>query len=251
MHMRYSFTKNGEGFAFAQQYNVDASFKDLVQVCRAIKKMPVPKAMDLLGKVGRGEMPVEYRTYNKKIGHRRELGGRKGRYPAKAANIVRKVLANAINNAKVKQIDEATLVVEHACANKQDIYPRLAPKGRRMRANYETAKIEIAVKGEPRKIAEISVPATKKEAKKEAVKGEAEKVAEVAVPEKKEVKKKEAVKVAVPEKEESVSQKAAQFEKKEEVVKAEKGEVKRSEAGAAKPQNIPKKVNKSKTGKYE
>lgn len=160
MHMRYSFSKDGDEYAYAQRYNIDASFKDLCQVCRAVRKMPVSKALTLLESVSRLEMPIEYRRYNKKIGLRRELGGKKGRYPEKAARIVKQLLINALGNAKAKQIDEETLVVEHIAANKQNVIPRLAPKGRRMRANYETARVEVVLKGKPRVIAEIS-PARK------------------------------------------------------------------------------------------
>ena len=59
------------------------------------------------------------------MGHRRELGGKKGRYPVKAVGMVKKVLLNAINNARVFQIDEDSLVVAHIAANKQHVYSRL------------------------------------------------------------------------------------------------------------------------------
>jgi len=156
--MRYSFEGKGEGYAFAQKYNVDASYKDLSEVCRSIRRLPVEKAVQLLGMAERMEIPIEYRRHNKKLGHRRELGGKKGRYPIKAARLVKIVLLNALNNARVRQIDESTLTVKHAAANKQAIYPRMSPKGKRMRWNYETARIEIVLKGEPRQLAEISLP---------------------------------------------------------------------------------------------
>jgi len=115
---------------------------------------------------------VLFSTYNKKMGHRKELGGKKGRYPVKAIGMVKKVLLNAINNALVLQMDEETLVVAHIAANKQHIYSRLAPKGKRMKANYETAKLEIALKGEVKEIAEVSLPEKKKKKKKVEVESE-------------------------------------------------------------------------------
>lgn len=160
MQMLYSFQKKGDNFAYAQEYNLDASYKDLVEVCKSIRKLPVAKAMALLTKAEAMEMPILYRSHNKKLGHRHELGGKKGRYPIKAVRLVRKVLVNAINNAKVLQLNENSLTVAHAAANKQSIYPRLSPKGRRMRMNYETARLEIVVRGVPKKIAEIT-PAAK------------------------------------------------------------------------------------------
>ncbi|MCX8200223.1 MAG: 50S ribosomal protein L22 [Candidatus Micrarchaeota archaeon] len=177
MQMYYSFQKKGENYAYAQQYNLDASYKDLCEVCKSIKHKPVAKAMELLSKAEKMEVPILYTSHNKKLGHRRELGGKKGRYPVKAVRIVKKVLQNAINNAKVCQLEEDTLSVVHAAANKQSIYPRLSPKGRRMRMNYETARVEIVVRGTKKKIAEIS-PAAKPAKKGEAAAQQAKAPAE-------------------------------------------------------------------------
>lgn len=168
MQISYSFQKKGNNLAYAQEYNLDASYKDLTEVCRSIKHLPVAKAMSLLEKAARMEVPILYTSHNKKLGHRHELGGKKGRYPVKAAKIVKKVLVNAINNAKVLQLDENTLTVAHAAANKQSIYPRLSPKGRRMRMNYETARVEIVLRGAGKKIAEITPAAKQAKPKAEA-----------------------------------------------------------------------------------
>ncbi len=164
MQMSYSFQKKGDNFAFAQQYNLDASYKDLTEVCKSIKKLSTAKAMALLAKAETKEMPILYTSHNKHLGHRRELGGKRGRYPVKAVKAVKKVLINAINNAKVLQLNENSLTVAHAAANKQSIYPRLAPKGRRMHMNYETARIEIVVRGTAKKLAEITPAKPKAEA---------------------------------------------------------------------------------------
>ncbi|MEM3364104.1 MAG: 50S ribosomal protein L22 [Candidatus Micrarchaeia archaeon] len=178
MQMSYSFQKKGENYAYAQQYNLDASYKDLCEVCKSIKHLPVSKAMELLSKAEKMEMPIIYTSHNKKLGHRHELGGKKGRYPVKAVKIVKKVLQNAINNAKVCQLEEGSLSIVHAAANKQSIYPRLSPKGRRMRMNYETARVEIVVQGSKKKIAEISPAAKPKKEKGELDTAQATKVSE-------------------------------------------------------------------------
>ncbi len=191
MHMKYSFKADGNGYAFAQKYDLDASYKDLSEVCSSIRGKSYKDALSLLEKAERMEIPIEYKRFNKKLGHRRELGGKKGRYPVKAIRIVKKVLLNAFNNAKVKHLKEETLVVVHAAANKQSVYPRLAPKGRRMRWDYETARVEIALKGEPMPIAEMSLPEKKtpeKGAKKKAEESET-KESDVKKTKKKEEKK--------------------------------------------------------------
>jgi large subunit ribosomal protein L22 len=128
----------------AQLYNIDASFKDLAAVCDNIRGMDAGAAVSFLEKAARKEVAIYYRKWNKKLGHRAELGGRKGRYPVKAAKIVLSVLKNAIANAAQKGLEN--VYIAHASANKQAIYPRLQPKGRRIRADYSTARVEIVLR---------------------------------------------------------------------------------------------------------
>jgi ribosomal protein uL22 len=144
----YSYKGTGAKFAKSQVNDVDASFKDLGAVCDAIRYKKADAAVELLEKVSEGDTPVLYRTHNKHLGHRHELGGKKGRYPKKSAKLVLVVLKNAIANASFKGLDEE-LVVKHACANKQRIMPRMAPRGTSRRSNYETARIEIVLEEWP------------------------------------------------------------------------------------------------------
>lgn len=225
MKLKYSIKFKQEGYAYAQEYSLNVSYKNLSQVCNNVRGLPVVKALDFLDKAEKKETAVLFSTYNKKIGHRKELGGKKGRYPVKAIGMVKKVLLNAINNARVLQMDEDTLVVAHIAANKQHVYSRLAPKGKRMRANYETAKLEIALKGDVKKIAEVSLPEKKKKKKtEEEVKSEAPEVSETEV----EVKEEPKVEVEEPkvEKETKVEKEEPKPEEKAKV-KEEKPEVKK------------------------
>jgi len=137
--------KDAAKFAKAQLYDVDASFKDLGMVCANIRGKSVEKAEELLEKAARKEMPIHYTKHNKKLGHRGEIGGKKGRYPVKSVKLVQQVLKNAVANANTRGL-LGDLKVVHASANKQDIYPRIAPRGRWRRNNYETARIEIVVR---------------------------------------------------------------------------------------------------------
>ncbi len=172
-------------FSRAQSYNVDASYKDLSQVCANIRGLMIDDALDLLESASNCERPIQFKKFNKKLGHRSELGGKKGRYPWKAASLVLKVLQNAQANASFKGLSEA-LRVYHAAANKQATYPRLQSKGRQARANYETARIEVMlqeVPGAKVKLKDLSVEEKKrieekkkrKEEKKKKEKEEAEK----------------------------------------------------------------------------
>lgn len=131
----------------ARLEGVDASFKELAAVCDNIKGMKVEEAINFLEKVQRMETPVRFRRWNKKMGHRRGLKGKygpKGRFPVKAARIVEKVLRSAYSNSLSLGL-EGDLYVVHASANKKENFPRLQPKGRRIRHDYETARVEVIV----------------------------------------------------------------------------------------------------------
>lgn len=143
--MKYSYqVKEGTRVARAQTHDIDASFKDLGQVCRSVNGKVVSEAVQLLENAKLGKVPIRFRKFNKKCGHRKELGGKRGRYPKKSARIVLEVLRSAMANARYRGLGEK-LVVRHASANKQNIYPRMASKGRAMRSNYETARVEIVL----------------------------------------------------------------------------------------------------------
>ncbi len=75
---KYS-TKTAEKAGRAQMHDLDASYKDLTQICRAIKGLPVAKAYAKLDAAIKGEHAILYTKFNKGSGHRSELGGKKGR----------------------------------------------------------------------------------------------------------------------------------------------------------------------------
>jgi len=166
----YQIKENYENYAAARVEGVDASYKDLAEVCGRIRELPAERAVFLLEKFETGELPVLYKSHNTKLGHRRELGGKKGRYPKKAAGIVLKVLRSAFANAQSKGLVEPYILV-HASANKKNIFPRMASKGRRNRSNYETSRIEIILrekdivkKTAPKKVEALAQAVPKSEA---------------------------------------------------------------------------------------
>ena len=154
--------------AFAREESVDASYKDLTQVCARIAGKSVTWAIEFLAKASKGDIPVLFKKFNKNLGHRHELGGQKGRYPKKAAHAIFKTLKSAAANARVKGLDENDLKVTHASANLKTVFPRMQAKGRRFRANYSVSRIEIILKGTPSldKKIEVKKPEKKEEAAK-------------------------------------------------------------------------------------
>ena len=129
--------------ARARLTGVNASYKDLSEVCRSVRGKPADYALEFLSRAANGEVAIYFARHNKGKGHRKELGGRKGGWPIKSAKFVLEVVANATANANKLGLGAAK--VAHIIANKQDTFPRMSPKGKRIRQNYETAFIEVVL----------------------------------------------------------------------------------------------------------
>jgi len=212
----YSIEFSPEECASARTEGVNASYKDLTEVCGRIKGKDAAWAQEFLEKASKGEIAVLYKRHNKRMGHRRELGGKKGRYPKKASKILLKLLKSAIHNGMVKGLGDKYKIIA-ASANKKDSYPRVASKGGWMRSDYETARVEIVLKGLETVPKGVEVtPPKKPEAKKEP-----EKKAEPKKEEKKEEKPKEEKPKEEPKKEEP--KKAEEKPKEEKKPEPEKG----------------------------
>lgn len=231
----YSQPEEFEHCATARLEGVNASYKDLAQVCGRIRGKNTEWALSFLERAANEEIPVLYKRHNKNLGHRRELGGKKGRYPWKAAKIVLMVLESAMANGKTLGLGNAYVILA-ASANKKQIFPRMASKGRQARSNLETSRVEIVLKGDsvPRGVT-VSPPVKKEDKKEEkkvdskkAEKKEITKSAEKAEESKsvapvigKEEKKQEPTKL--------LDEEAKQHEHKHEMEKALENETKRKE----------------------
>lgn len=108
----------------AQCYDLNCSYKDLSQVLASVQGVSVAKARGKLEDAIALKKAIPFSKFNKGMGHRSELGGKKGKYPKKEAKLALELLANAIANAKSKGLDEKSLAVLHACAYKQNVFPR-------------------------------------------------------------------------------------------------------------------------------
>jgi len=169
--MGYMYNPKNEMFARARVEDVNASFKDLGAVCDSVRGMKALDAIEMLEMAVKGRIPILYRRHNKKMGHRRELGGKKGRWPMKEARIILKLVKSAVANAEQKGLIDEDLVITHIAANKQRTYARVAPRGRWRRAFYENAFAEVVVeevsfddsgKGKAKNVKEKKVSSVKK-----------------------------------------------------------------------------------------
>jgi len=153
--------KTAKRTARASLRGINASFKDLCEVCRSVRGKDTDYAIDFLEQAAVGEKAIYFARHNKGKGHRRELGGRKGGWPVKSVKFVLGVLKSAAANATKLSLGQTK--VAHIIANKVDMYPRMSPKGRRIRQDFETAFIEVVLEESQEK-----VEAKKKDSKKEA-----------------------------------------------------------------------------------
>lgn len=155
--MRYSININKEAIALAYGNDINASYKDLAVVCDAIRYLKTERAMMVLEGIISLERPILFKKFNRYMGSRHELDGRKGAFPIKAAKEIRSVLTNAIANSKNMGLDESSLYVVHASANKTRIERRSPSKGSlswgrgmygmsaRTHSDLEYAKVEIGL----------------------------------------------------------------------------------------------------------
>ncbi len=155
MRYEYSTGFDTNKSARSQTYDANVSYKDLTQVCKTITGKPVLKAMVILENAIDGIKPIIYKTHAKGSGHKSQLSGKQGKFPNKASKLMLKLLKNAYSNAQSKGIDEKSIVVLHAAAFKQNVYPRykkyfasgnvLGYGKYAMFSNYSTARVELIV----------------------------------------------------------------------------------------------------------
>ena len=155
--MLYGYNKKPTGrLARARISRVNCSFKDLCEVCRNVRGKDTDYAIDFLTRAADGEQAILFLRHCKKKGHRRELGGKKGGFPVKSCRAVLGVVESADANA-IKLGLGATKIT-HIAANKHAAYPRMSPKGRRIRHDYEVAFIEVVLEEKQQKIAKKDAP---------------------------------------------------------------------------------------------
>ncbi len=144
-----------EKLSRAQVADLDASYKDLTQVCAAIRSKHVSDAMQVLQDAIDEKKAIEYKRFSKGAGHKSNLGGKKGRYPKKECRFVMALLENAVANGVNKGLNREAMQVYHAAAFKQQTYPRykryfaggmtLGYGKQSHRADYETARVELVL----------------------------------------------------------------------------------------------------------
>ena len=143
--MPYSTPLPEERAARAYGNELRTSWKNAINITRAIKGMKVRKAETYLEEVIALKRAVPFTVRNRKVAHRPGMGP--GRYPQKSAKRTLDTLRNAINNAEYQNLDPDNMVIIHAQAYKGRTLPGWMPRamGRATPKNEETCNIEIII----------------------------------------------------------------------------------------------------------
>ncbi|MEN4007233.1 MAG: 50S ribosomal protein L22 [Methanobacteriaceae archaeon] len=145
--INYAFTDK-EKTAKALGRSLKISPKHAVEICNRIRGMKVENARNYLEDVIEMKKAVPFKRHNKKVGHRRGLGGwPTGRYPVKAASYILDVLENAEANAEYKGLDSENLKIIHISSHRGYVIRGWTPRafGRASSFNTPTTHLQIVL----------------------------------------------------------------------------------------------------------
>ncbi|HWG91302.1 MAG TPA: 50S ribosomal protein L22 [Candidatus Thermoplasmatota archaeon] len=134
-----------------------------INVCRAIKGMPLARAKTYLENVTLLKQAVPFKTHKTNVKHRKGGIG-PGQFPVKVAAATLEVLKQAEANAEYKGLDPEKMIVWHAVAHKAAPIPGFMPRaqGRATQWNTQCSHIEIVLR-EAEESEEAETKTTKKE----------------------------------------------------------------------------------------
>ncbi|MEA3230020.1 MAG: 50S ribosomal protein L22 [archaeon] len=210
--------------------NLRISTKNSVEISRFITGLGVDSAIEYLENVVIKKKPIPYKRYIRDQAHRKGGVG-PGRYPVNAVKEFITLLQNVKNNAEVKGLDVARLVVKNAQAN---IGSSRFRRGARMFGSRRAKSTNVSITVEQKKMKKTAQTAVKQEVGKVLAE---KKVASVGKKEDK-VKVKEAEEKETEVKDDKVELKEDKPEEKKTEVKDDKVELKED-----KPEEKEKKLS--------
>jgi large subunit ribosomal protein L22 len=147
--INYAFTDDDKSkTAKALGRSLKISPKHAVEICNKIRGMKVEKAEAYLEDVIEMKTAVPFKRHNKKVGHRRGIGGwPTGRYPVKAAKQILDILKNAEANAEYKGLDTENLKIMHISSHRGYVIRGWTPRafGRASPFNTPTTHVQIVI----------------------------------------------------------------------------------------------------------
>lgn len=139
MTYKYSFQKyEQEKMARAVGLDLPISRKHSVEIINKLKSKTTTRAKKILEGIIAIETPIQYTRFNRDLGHKKGIGP--GRFPAKTAENILKIINSVEKNANTKGLTNPTIV--HMSANKAAAQWHY---GRKKRRKMKRAHIEIVV----------------------------------------------------------------------------------------------------------
>lgn len=135
-----------ERSAIASGRDLPISFKDAVEVCRAIRGLKIDDAKRLLEEIIKKKRYIPYKRFKGKVAHHKVPGWYAARQPVKAAKYILDVLKSLEANAEYKGLDTERLRLIHVAAQKGRKIKKYIPRafGRSTPYFQELVHIELA-----------------------------------------------------------------------------------------------------------
>lgn len=121
----------------------DISPKHAVEICRSLRGKKVDLALTFLDDVIAKKRAVAFRRYNKLVTHKKGVGP--GRYPVKAARIVKKAIEEAQHNAEYKGLDADSMRIHTISSHKGQAYNYSRPRAHGRSAQWKKERVHIEV----------------------------------------------------------------------------------------------------------
>ena len=143
----YSIDLDPENTARAIGKDLRVSFKNSIEVCRAVRGMPTEEAKEYLEKVIEKKVPVPFKKHIRHINHRKGAGFGPGKFPVNAAKAVLDLLNDAENNAEYKGLDPENMFIAHISAYRGRVFEgwRSRARGRTTPWNTVSTNIELII----------------------------------------------------------------------------------------------------------
>jgi large subunit ribosomal protein L22 len=146
----YSMELDPESTARAIGKDLRVSYKNSIEVCRAVRGMAMEDAKNFLEDVIAKKTPIPFLKHKGHINHRKGPGFGPGKFPVNAAKAILDLVNVAENNAEYKGLDPDNMYITHISAYRGRVFEGWRPRarGRTTAWNTVTTNIEIIIQEE-------------------------------------------------------------------------------------------------------
>ncbi len=121
----------------------DISPKHAREICRSLRGKKVENALVLLDDVISLKRAIAFRRYNKLVTHKKDVGP--GRFPVKAARVVKKAIEEAQHNAEYKGLDADSMRIHTISSHRGQAYDFSRPRAHGRSGQWKRERVHIEV----------------------------------------------------------------------------------------------------------